>query len=189
MHASILVYTFKEGLLSPLAHDLLLRLTRFEIRREGAQIEADLEPDSFEVVGIVRGGQLEEAGLGADDKAKILEHLRREVLHTERYPDARFRGSVRESSARERILVGQLTLCGTSRALELSLTPRSQRWQGSLELVPSEFGIRPFRALGGALKVKDRVRVVLEAEDPALTSPGAAPKPGTSARASWRPGP
>jgi len=36
-----------------------------------------------------------------------------------------------------------------------------------IELKPSDFGIAPYRALGGALKVQDRVRVVLTLDPPA----------------------
>jgi hypothetical protein len=40
---------------------------------------------------------------------------------------------------------------------------RGARLVGELELAPSQWGIKPFRALGGTLKVQDRIRVAVHA--------------------------
>jgi hypothetical protein len=40
---------------------------------------------------------------------------------------------------------------------------RGERLTGELEIVPSHWGIKPYRALGGTLKVQDRIRVAIQA--------------------------
>ncbi|HEX2677217.1 MAG TPA: YceI family protein, partial [Polyangiales bacterium] len=61
-------------------------------------------------------------------------------------------------------LDGQLVLRGVQRPCgsELRLTSNPGTWVASFELVPSTFGIRPYRALAGAIRVADRVQVRVE---------------------------
>ena len=50
--AEVLVFTFKEGLLSPLAHDLKLRVTRFslEVAETSDSVAAEFDPRSLVVL-------------------------------------------------------------------------------------------------------------------------------------------
>ena len=58
MDAAIYIYTFKEGLLSKLAHDLRLSVTRFDISARGTEIEASLDPTSLRVDGVMKDGKI-----------------------------------------------------------------------------------------------------------------------------------
>ena len=49
-NAECFIYTFKEGLLSKVAHDLKLKVNGFEIRWENGEIQADFDPSSIEVL-------------------------------------------------------------------------------------------------------------------------------------------
>jgi len=168
LDAEIRVYTFKEGLLSKLAHDLLLDVSRFHIELQDGAVRADFETTSLVVLGPMRDGKLVE-GLSESDKAKIRESMQGEVLRSERYPRAHLDARATRDASGVRIS-GSLTLCGSSQPLELTLTQASGRLRGEVELCPSRFGIRPFRALGGALKVQDRVRVRIDAREPPAAS-------------------
>lgn len=57
--ASCELLTFKEGLLSPMAHDLLLRIARFEIEvgERPPSVRAWFESGSLEVVAAMRAGR------------------------------------------------------------------------------------------------------------------------------------
>jgi YceI-like domain len=162
MDASITLYTFKEGLLSKLAHDLRLSLTRFEIRARGTEISARFEPRSIRIDGVMKDGQLVRGEPSEGDQRKIQDNMLRDVLRASDYGEIKFAG---RTASREPpfAIDGELTLCGVTRPLRALLALRGERLEGELELVPSQWGIKPFRALGGTLKVQDRVKVAIQA--------------------------
>jgi len=52
------------------------------------------------------------------------------------------------------VATGDLTIAGQTRPISVSVP-------GRLEIVQSEWGIKPYRGLMGALKVRDEVEVIL----------------------------
>lgn len=162
MDASILLYTFKEGLLSRLAHDLRLSVGRFEIQARGSEVSARFEPSSISVDGVVKDGALLRGEPSDSDKHKIQGNLRDDVLRTGDYNEIRFVG--RTANVEPPFTIdGELTLCGVTKPLSALLNVRGQRLVGELEIVPSQWGIKPYRALGGTLKVQDRVKIAIDA--------------------------
>jgi hypothetical protein len=162
MDATIQVYTFKEGLLSKLAHDLRLSAMRFDVSVRGNQVQARVDLGSLRVDGVVRSGRVEKAEPSPGDRQKILENLANEVLRSREYPEARFVGQIKGIAAPFR-LEGQLTLHGETHPFDMVLNVRERRLVGETDLVPSAWRIKPFRALGGALRVQDRVRIAIDA--------------------------
>jgi hypothetical protein len=152
------VFTFKEGLLSGAAHDLMLELERFEIRTDGARVEARFYPATLRVVGVMRDGQLDQSAPSARDRSEIAENIRSKILHTDRHRDATFEANV-QGDDDPRKLIGTLTLHGHTTPMEVEVRERAGMWQGEVELRPSSFGIAPFKALLGAIKLQDRVIV------------------------------
>lgn len=151
--ATVHVFTFKEGLLSTVAHDLRLSLTRFEVRVDGDAIEVVLWPDSLRVDGSVKGGRLEPSGLSEKDKAEIVQNAcGRKILDVARWPEVRYRG--RRTGDR---VDGTLSLAGRDAPLGFSVREDAGRVRGRLELAPSRWGIAPYKALLGAIRLKDRV--------------------------------
>jgi hypothetical protein len=162
MDASILLYTFKDGLLSRLAHDLRLSVGRFEIRARGSEVSARFEPGSISVDGVVKDGALLRGEPSDSDKRKIQGNLRDDVLRTGDYNEIKFVG--RTANVEPPFTIqGELTLCGVTKPLSTTLVVRGQRLVGELEIVPSQWGIKPYRALGGTLKVQDRVKIAIDA--------------------------
>jgi hypothetical protein len=162
MDASITLYTFKEGLLSKLAHDLRLSVTRFEIRARGTEISARFEPRSLRVDGVVKDGKLLRNEPSESDKQKIQSNMLDDVLRANDYNEIKFVG---RTPSREPpfTIDGELTLCGVTKPIGTVLMLRGERLTGELEIVPSHWGIKPYRALGGTLKVQDRIRVAIQA--------------------------
>lgn len=157
--ADIRVYTFKEGLLSPVAHDLQLRATRFEIIVDATapSVRARVEPGSLEVVCAMKGGQEAEGALSSANKAEIQQNIQRDVLHTARFASALF-----ESSAlTETEVVGRLTLHGVTREVRVPWRTDGESRVGELRIDQRDYGIKPYTALFGALKVQAEVLVVV----------------------------
>jgi hypothetical protein len=146
--------TYKAGLLSKVAHDLQLTLERFEITVDGDRIEARFWPESLRVDGAVEGGRLVPGALKPKDIKDIHKNITNKILHTRRSPVARFEGT----RAGDQI-TGQLTLAGQSASLSFSVNEQAGRWTGRFTLVPTRWGIAPFKALMGAIKLQDKIDI------------------------------
>lgn len=165
--ATIHVFTFKDGLLARLAHDLRFTLRRFEIVREGAAVRGRFWPDTLLLDGAVgRDGHVDTHRLDAGDAAKIRRNIAEDILHTAQHPEVSFEGSLQGTTAD-----GRLTMAGRTCPLRVPLRVAGDRLRGEITLTPSLWGIPPFKAVAGAIKLQDRVVVTLDLPiDP--TGPG-----------------
>lgn len=146
------VFTFRDrSLLSAMAHDLCLD-ARAEVRIEGGRVAVRCRVDGLRVRGKVVRGAVE--ALPARDREQVEATLRRDVLRAERNPEIVFEGELSEQTAR-----GCLRLNGRSLPLELSFVATGGRARGEVELIPSRWGVAPYSAMLGALKLQDRVVV------------------------------
>jgi polyisoprenoid-binding protein YceI len=160
--AETLVFTFKDGLLSKVAHDLKLRVTRFtvELDPEASSVSAELDPASLVVVNAVRDGSEAPEALSDADKQKIATQVRNEVLETDRHRLVRFQSSqVERRSDGGYAVAGELTLHGATRPLRFDTRLEGGRQVAEIELHQPDYGIVPFKAMMGTLKVKPSVRV------------------------------
>jgi hypothetical protein len=148
------VYTYKTGLLSPVAHDLQLSLEHWELRREDAELVFLARLESLRVEGPVVRGKLDPRGISDRDRTKIKGHIGDTVLHTAEHPVAIFKGQQEGS-----ILRGPLRLRGQAHEISFALREVGGQIKGEVEIQPSRWGIAPFKALGGAIKLKDQVRI------------------------------
>lgn len=150
MAAEIQVFTFKDGLLARLAHDLRLTLRRWQLRRAGDAISGTFWPGSLVVDGPVKHGVVDAAALSEGDRRSIAGNIA-EVLQTGRHPEVTLSGQVTGGR-----FAGSLTLVGRTLPIEAAVTPGGV---AEVVLVPSRWGIAPYRALAGAIKLQDRVVV------------------------------
>ncbi len=156
--AAIRVFTFKEGLLSRIAHDLQLSLGDFALELSAGGIKGSCQMDTLRVQGAVVRGRLDPSVLSAGDRSKIERSMREEVLRSARFPTARLEARLTDLGQGRFHVAGELELAGRSARLEAELRA-GERITGRFPLQPSRWGIKPFRALGGALKIEDRVEV------------------------------
>src|SRR5688572_17910177 len=146
----------------------MLQLERFEVEHDGEVVDGRFRADSLVVAGAMEHGRLNAEALSAGQKAEILRNVRREILHTDSHPEARLRARVTaaaEHGPAARKLAGTFELVGSSRAIELVVHARDGRLRGDVELRPSDWGIKPYRALLGAIRLADRVRVRFDLRD------------------------
>ena len=157
-YGSIEGLTFKEGLLSKVAHDLQLIIEQYRIASDGRRIEGEFRPESLSVVGAMRRGVLDTGVLSDGDRREIGVNIREKVLHTDRHPTIAFSGRVARGDRTHRV-VGPLTLMGVSHEIAFDVRERDGRWTGEVEIQPSRWDVQPFKALLGAIKLQDRVIV------------------------------
>ena len=153
------VFTYKEGLLSTVAHDLELAVERLEVDWSEARVTASFDLGSLRVLHAVVSGHAAPSALSAHDVAKIEHTLANDVLHTSRNPEARFESSAVIASGDGFTLRGTLTLCGRTDELSTVVRLDGTRYTAEVLLDQRRFGITPYSALFGALKLKPEVRV------------------------------
>lgn len=154
----VLVFTFKDGLLARAAHDLRLRVMRFSVQSDGESVEATFDASTLRVDGTVRGGVVDADELSDKDKAEIEKTARKEILEASRHPKIVFEGSVRSIGDRHNVR-GELRLVGQRAPVELEVREEDGRLKAEVEITPSRWGIQPYKALLGAIKLRDRVRL------------------------------
>jgi polyisoprenoid-binding protein YceI len=106
------------------------------------------------------------ADISASDRAKMVENLRsREVLDAARFPSIEFRGRY-QGTLEEGTLSGDLQVRSVVRAISMSIRVKREgevlaatgHWEGRL----THLGIKPFRALLGAIKLEDWIALRID---------------------------
>ncbi|MCF6159571.1 MAG: YceI family protein [wastewater metagenome] len=165
------IYTFKEGMLSAVAHDLLIDATQFTINvnipstsSEPAGSEAEIKADSLKVICAMKDGQRQPNTLKQKDLADIEETMFKDVLHPAKYPVITFRSTniMQEKEGTYRVK-GELTLHGVTRPVEFNAnTTTGKDLKGKVTIAQKDFGIKPYKALLGTLKVKNEVDIAFD---------------------------
>jgi hypothetical protein len=164
MFAEAHVFTFKAGLLARLAHDLRLRVQRFEITVEQGRLNAWFDAGSLRVEGVMQSDVLDTSVLNHQDKQRIQATIRDDVLDTATYARIEFAGGARAVGPDQLHVTGSLRLHGHAQPLECDARRDGPKLRVGVTLIPSRFGIEPYKALAGAIRLQDRLRVELEFE-------------------------
>jgi YceI-like domain len=154
-NATLTVRTKRTGAASKAGHDLLIEVTSWS-----ATLDADADPaltltaDSRSLRVLEGSGGVQ--ALGDDDKAGIDQTIDEEVLAG---TPIEFRSSSVEGGRVE----GELELAGKRHPISFELTAGEDgRLTSSATVKPSDWGMKPYSALFGTLKVADEVQIALE---------------------------
>jgi len=162
-NATLLVRTARQGAAAKAGHDLVIEVTQWsatlEVGEDSAPTGLELEADAGSLR--VREGTGGVQRLGDDDKADIEKTIDDEVLH--RKP-IEFRSTAIEPAEGGRATIaGDLSLAGATHPIEFGLNVDAEGGIAETVVVKqSDWGIKPYSALFGALKVKDEVEVELK---------------------------
>lgn len=159
--ATLEVLVFRDGVLSAMAHDLLLRATAFEVSldEDAPAVAAVVDAASLRVVMALRDGRPLPDALRPSDVKDIEATIAGTVLRARRFPEIRFQSSEAARRGEGFEVRGTLSLAGASRPLVLSVRAEGDRLATSVRLHQPDFGIAPYRAMLGALRVKPDVVV------------------------------
>jgi polyisoprenoid-binding protein YceI len=159
------VQAFAEGLFSAFGHDPVIAIKDFTG-------EAQFVPGSFESASLivkVKPNSLTVTNSEKErDRLEIERTMREQVLEVEKYPEIVFSSSnisasrLAEGRYRARI-IGDLTLHGVTQkniwiSAEASVSDQQLSARGSFSLKQSDFGIKPFSAAGGTIKLKNELQ-------------------------------
>lgn len=164
--SSFWVYVEKAGLLSGLAHNHEIgvksfsgRVTVPEAGASGGSLELDVNAQSLTVL---------DKKPSEEDKKKIYNSMHSEVLESAKYQKINFKSTSvsdlkKTGDGYSFTLNGDLTLHGVTKRIAVpvsaTITPQQLRAIGKYTLRQSDFGIKPYSAAGGTVKVKNEVVV------------------------------
>jgi polyisoprenoid-binding protein YceI len=159
------VQAFAEGLLSAFGHDPVLAIKDFTG-------EAEFVPGSFESASLKMTIKADSIVLSTEVKEKdrldLEQTMREQVLEIAKYPEIVFVSSnvsvtrLAEGRYRARV-IGDLTFHGSTQknlwiTSEVTVSGESLRAKGDFSLKQSDFGIKPFSAAGGTIKLKNELK-------------------------------
>jgi hypothetical protein len=159
--ADCFVFTYKEGLLSAVAHDLKIKVTRFRIDVDERKrtVEGRFDAASLRVVCAMQNGKEARATLSDQQKREIEGNIVRDVLASSKYPEVHYLSSAVTGGDDALRVKGQLSLHGKRKAVEVAVSKESKHYVAKATVHQPDFGIRPYSALLGTLKVKADVEV------------------------------
>ncbi len=165
----IVLTTLRDGLVSQAGHDLTIEPTFWSgelvVGDDLAPASLDVRVDMTSLV--VREGTGGLKPLTDRDKREIAMTARK-VLSATAHPEATFSAaSFRADSGGGGVITGTLTLAGRSRPLRLEVSRQAPaRYQATASVAQTDFGIRPYSAFLGSLKVRDQVGIRVEVSLP-----------------------
>lgn len=163
--SSFWVFVGKSGLFSALAHDHEIGVKSFSGRvvvpaagASGGSLEMDVDAPSLVVL---------DKKPSEEDKKKIFNSMHNEVLESAKYQKITFK-SVSVSDVKQTgndaysfVVNGDLTLRGVTKRIAVlvaaTVTPQELRATGKYTLKQTDYGIKPYSAAGGTIKVKNEV--------------------------------
>lgn len=164
-NSSCRVYVRRSGVLSAVGHDLEIAVTRYRLDIEWSpspRVEAEFAADSLRVTSAVDGRVPRPGALSARDRATIDRHIADDVLAAARHPAIVFRSTAVEPRGSGFQVRGRLGLHGVERDVAFAVERTGDRWSAEVALNQPDFGIKPFRAFAGALKIEAQVQVRVE---------------------------
>jgi len=163
------VKTYREGMASKAGHDLVFDVGQWDATlaggADGAQstLELNADPNSLQV----REGVAGMKPLTDKDRVEIRKNIDEKVLGGQAIT---FRSSGVEPNedGSQLSVSGELTMAGNAAPVSAELTVEPDgHVTATIPLTQSEWGIKPYKALMGALKVRDKVEIVLDVPLPA----------------------
>ena len=165
-NARLLVRTHREGLGARAGHDLIIEATRWvgQVRIDAGEpprghVEVRVDTHGLEV----RQGHGGARPLTDKDRLEIKGNIEEKVLHAERDPELRFSAETVVVEDHHTHFTGNLTIGGQTRPIDVDveLEPAADglHAHGTVQIRQTDYGIKPYSALMGMLKVANEVEV------------------------------
>ena len=160
-NATLRVRTGRHGAAAKAGHDLLIEVKSWEATLDVADdaaassLELSADPTSLHVVKGQGGMQ----ALGDDDKADIRKTIDKDVLKKKAIE---FTSTSVSGGDAGLTVNGDLQMGGKSKPVDFVVKSDGGNVTGSATIKQSDWGIKPYSALFGALKVNDELTVEVE---------------------------
>jgi hypothetical protein len=153
--STVTVRVFKSGLFRAFADDHVI---------EAPLAEGSLDDSATPTAHIsidVRSMRVLDPNLSLKDRREVQTRmLGPDVLDGDRFPHIRFRAVAIQPGDADRWSVrGELELHGQTHPVTVNVVRDQGHYKGSVSLKQSDFGITPISIAGGAVKVKDEIKI------------------------------
>lgn len=152
--SKITVYAYKSGMFSFAAHDHVIN-----VPIAAGTIDEGKRTIEFRV----KSGELQVLDPNESEKNRAeicATMLGPKLLDAPKFPEISFRStSVRETAPNTAAVEGVLTLHGVSRPVALTVRREGAFYVGEARLKQTDYGLTPVSVAGGAVKVKDEVKI------------------------------
>lgn len=152
-----------------LAHDLVLTANQWS---GTLNVDADNPAASSATLSIdARSIDIVEAsggmkGLSDKDRKDIGKNIDEKVLQTGKYPTLTFESTSVSGSEPNFNVAGNMTITGTTRPVNVALAVSGTDVTATTAISQKDFGIKPFSAMLGAIKLRDDVEFELHVSLP-----------------------
>lgn len=171
---TVLVRTGREGPAARVGHDVTLRATRWsatvtvvpdDLAR--SEVRAEIDASSFEVVEATGGAM----PLTDSQRREVEQNTRDRVLQASAHPTITFSSTEVRGDDSRAVVVGDVSMRRRSREVVLDVRARRRGEEvivtAFTELAQTDFGIKPYTAMLGTLRVTDVVAITVELRLPA----------------------
>ena len=152
-----------------LAHDLVLTANQWsgtlnvDADNPGAS-SASLSIDARSIDIVEASGGMK--GLSDKDRKDIGKNIDEKVLQTGKYPTLTFESTSVSGSEPNFNVAGNMTITGTTRPVNVAINVNGTDVTGTTTISQKDFGIKPFSAMLGAIKLRDDVEFELHVSLP-----------------------
>lgn len=158
--STLTVRAYKTGLFSAFAHDheIAAPILRGVVEiAEHASVRMEVDARTLRVM---------DPGVSDKDRGEIQQTmLGPEVLDSELFHEIIFQSAAVERDGPEQWIVrGSLTLHGQTQPVVAKVLYEAGHYKGNVTIKQTNFGIKPVRVAGGAVKVKDEVRIEFDVQ-------------------------
>lgn len=155
--STLTVRVFKTGLFSAFGHE-------HEIKAPIAQGSFQEDKPQVELAVDARKLRVMDKDISDKDRAEVqTTMLGPEVLDSEKFPEIKFHSTQVERLGDGKWVVhGDLTVHGQTRPVKVDVEGQNGHYKGTAELKQKDFGITPVSVGGGAVKVKNELRIEFE---------------------------
>jgi polyisoprenoid-binding protein YceI len=166
----LLLKTSRTGLGRKAGHDLTIEVSRWaadlvvdpgDPARSGVAVT--IEADSLRVLEGTGGLK----PLSDADRAEIEKTIREKILHPADHPVIRFSSQQVTGNAASFGITGDLSIMDRTHPVQVQAAMAGGRIQGNATITQSAWGIKPYSAFAGALRLADDVRVEFDLAAPA----------------------
>lgn len=164
----LLIKTGRTGLGARAGHDLVIEATDWNGRvvvnpgdPARSSVSVNVDVDSLEV----REGTGGVKPLTDSDRAEIKRNIREKILRPSQHPTITFQSASVAGTQEALTVAGELTILGTSRPVTVRGSVDDDGWlRATAAVQQSQWGIKPYSAFMGALKLADEVAIEVDAQ-------------------------
>ena len=160
------VYTFKAGLLSKIAHDLLIDVKDYKVNVDvpedgfaSGSLGLEIQANSLKVVCSMKDEERQPDTLKEKDIADIEADMAKKVLHPDKYPTVSFSSKAIQIKEGGYHINGELSLHGVTKSVDFDIDTSGGGLKGRFTIIQTDYGIKPFKAMMGTLKIKDEIDI------------------------------